>query len=149
VQDRNMYGWALTDPEAFEAIKRGINQIANAEQNRHAKDYLSRIVKTYREAGRIAFAAKIDKEEDKIIPDDKRKAMHAMLPHLSPFIERKQNYLNFIRHLKEQGGLDSDERRMLHNAGDTVVHGRMPTADDPAYGRSWISQQQAQARGLA
>lgn len=60
-------------------------------------------------------------------------------PEMQQVLEDKSRYLGFIQTLKADARsrgktLGDYNRRLLHDAGDTVTHGRMLPADDPALG---------------
>jgi hypothetical protein len=62
------------------------------------------------------------------------------LQRISDQIQIKDAYRDLLIHAKKNLPREESEnywhmRKLLHNAGDTVVHGRMLPADDYYYGR--------------
>ncbi|MDX1974092.1 MAG: phosphoenolpyruvate carboxylase [Rickettsiales bacterium] len=158
-QDRSAFGIALTDPRAFERIRKNIASyeddvgdnktykesilgIDGSDGRPKQKGYLDHIIDTFKKAGKTAYEARMGEDfgTDDVNHMSQKIATDA-LTHLSSDIGRKTSFRDFLIYakpkLKEQNlapELEDHIRGLMHNAGDTVVHGRWPTADDPAYG---------------
>lgn len=84
---------------------------------------------------------------------------HALLikevyPHMADVFTDQDRYTALVRHVKgqwagnEADGKDATEsflqRTTLHNATDTVIHGRLPLIDDPTYATLYCAKQEIQ-----
>lgn len=134
-QDRSAFALAMTDPKALEWLERKLAEQKDeiAEQG---QKYLKDVMATYKAAGQMAHAALTGK---KFAGDDVRPPMTEALERLTDDIKRKSCYREFLLFAKltgfsKHGALTEHQRGIVHNAGDTVVHGRFLPADDPAYG---------------
>ena len=165
-QDRAAYGIAMTDPDALNAIKDMFtrtepdlkpSQLQAYKQWGHS--YMDRLGKTFTHAGSLVEMALWRKNGEngkatqpngvlpsfqELIKRDKqadiREAVIQALP-LENQIRIKDAYRDFLMYMKPRLKRDDPEiywaqRGLIHNAGDTVVHGRMLAADDPRFGRA-------------
>lgn len=142
-QDRAAFALALTDPQALIALRTRLEAVQDTATRTAGLGYLERIGKTYKSASELAFASlRGEKLNTDSIGDTMiQKAMTHTLARLTDDIERKGSYGEFLRFVKSKGGLDPHDRGIIHNAYDTVTHGRYPTADDPAYGQARVNDQ--------
>lgn len=160
-QDRAAFALAMTDPQSLKWLGKRLSQAENSDTVRSVGgSYLEHVKQTHEKAGKLALAAlraSTVKDDDK--PEDKDKTVRAALTEsldrLTGDIVRKTHYRDFLLYTKIHGGifpslhtgsgrgsLLKDQkvidhlRGVVHNGGDTVVHGRFLMADDPAYGES-------------
>lgn len=147
-QDRAAFALAMGDPLAFSTLEQRLDSFQDDSQVTPARGYLQHIKATSRKAGNIAYAALRGKHLKSEQEGDVISAMRAALPNLRDDIARKTGYRSFLLHARKRGGLDLHDRRVVHNAGDTVVHGRFLTADDPAYGEDRLKQHTPKAPSL-
>lgn len=86
---------------------------------------------------------------------------HAMLikevyPHVADVFADQDRYTDLVRHvkrhwLKDDNGLEGTaaqdnfvQRTTLHNATDTIIHGRLPLIDDPTYATLYCAKHEIQ-----
>jgi len=135
-QDRTAFALAMTDPAALYKLQ---TRLAASEGPGKEKvmEYMNHIMETYRSASKTTYAA----FEGKLMLDPRmaRNLMTQALPRLAPVLVQKTDYRSFLQYsreqLREEGKLTAHLHGIIHNAGDTISHGRYLPADDPAYGR--------------
>ncbi|MFO0388832.1 MAG: phosphoenolpyruvate carboxylase [Alphaproteobacteria bacterium] len=132
-EDRSAFALAMTDPNSLQWIEGRLAELKKlgADKNtvQSGNAYLAHVQETYKNAADLAYAALKGEKRSGEVRADMLKA----LPHLARDVSRKANYRDFLLYTKIHGTGEHD-RGVLHNAGDTVVHGRLLAADDPAYG---------------
>jgi len=133
-QDRGAFAIAMTDMDA-------VSRVASKKMSGHNQGmgYLAKINETYKNAGWIAAAANTPKKDlnkfaryaqAQDMPNEEvSESVGAKLTYMDGEIRHKRGYRAFGIFLKEQGGLDDRDRRIVHNAVDTVVHGRSLAGD--------------------
>lgn len=81
-----------------------------------------------------------------------RSLVAAQFPELEPVLADKSRYRQFIQSVKadlrQAEGSQTELRRLLHAAGDTVTHGRFLPADDSAYGTFLRQQYESNLPGV-
>jgi phosphoenolpyruvate carboxylase len=169
-QDRAAHAIAMTDPHAFTLVNKRLSRALKADGQdvagaQTAKDYLNDILmrKTYpgsaslalRALGGDKFPTDIRAEftnEQEVKADPRGTIIKRGLDRITHAIRMKSQFRDFLTYTKFQWrGADSEplsaqESGYLHNAGDTVVHGRFLGADDPAYGRKKAMEQVEMAK---
>lgn len=165
-QDRAAHALAMTDPEALKWLERRLEREAEAGEKRAAKGqkvpqghagyvaqaqrYMAGIMQTHKKAGTLALAAQKGEPAN---GHDVQRVLTESLERLTDDIRNKIGYRDFLLYAKLKGSkmndaLSDHQRSIVHNAGDTVVHGRFLCADDPAYGKA-LKQQQEVVMGLS
>ncbi len=140
--DRMAFGLAATHRRVFGTLREKIEKMILPPDQEdsirtRALDYLRYQVETYKKSALMAYAALTgQKMEDTRV----QLALTQALGKLTDDIERKTNYRDFLLFLRDNGNLSKEQRNLLHNAGDTVMHGRCLAADDPAYGKVRLEQ---------
>lgn len=146
-QDRALHAVAMTDPHAFAMLEKKIKQDTKFYQDGNSESYLqagldylkARVVPTYEKAGNLAFRTRANADMPE--GDMRRNIARQGLPRIAEVIADKSQYRDFLTYLKFQrkengeGKLTGTQRSLIHNALDTVAHGRFLPADDPEYGK--------------
>lgn len=133
--DRIAYGLAMTDRRALNALSRTLESLPETESDikEKGRGYLAHLTGTFKAAGRLACEALTgERMLDTRVPIVMRKA----LPRLTEELERKIDFRNFLLFQKSKTELDPYQLELVHNAGNTVMHGRCLPADDIAYGKA-------------
>lgn len=159
--DKCAYGIAMTDMDRLSRRLDVVISKVPEECPEIKKDltwYKNHLLDSYKEVGGIAYAALMGKD---LIPDDfrPRKGCDTITRYNSDYariaaavtdaldkksgigadIHRKIEYRAFPMYLKQAfDNLPAHTQKVMHCALDTVVHGRLPKADDPMYGKSVI-----------
>jgi hypothetical protein len=137
-QDRTAFALAMTDPAALYKLQtRLAASEGEGKEKEQALEYMNHVMETYRSASKTTYAA----FEGKLMlnPRMAQNLMTQALPRLAPVLVQKTDYRSFLQYtrekLREEGKLNLHIHSIIHNAGDTISHGRYLPADDPAYGR--------------
>ncbi|MGE0754158.1 MAG: phosphoenolpyruvate carboxylase, partial [Alphaproteobacteria bacterium] len=153
-QDRTVFGLAMTDPETIGWLERRLKKMSEENPSdpmiQSGRGYVSHIRKTYELAAKLAFEAL----QGKTLGTEQtiKSQMSSILEHMQHDMQNKSQYRDFLLYVKLRGEskyqsrLTDHQRGVLHNAGDTVVHGRFLAADDPAYGRARLGSVELDAQ---
>ncbi len=138
-QDRSAFAIAMTDPHSIEWIDKRLDLMNTMELHpgivANGRQYLGHMRETHMKAAQLAHESLTGVALD----GSPREAMTSALDRLTDDIGRKAHYRDFLLYAKIQGTSEHD-RGVIHNAGDTVVHGRFLAADDPTYGEARLQQ---------
>lgn len=150
-QDRIAFGVAMTNPDSLGWLERKMKMLTvrAADQDEEAKnyaqkgwEYVGHLKDTFRQAAAVSHASLTGREASGAKISEQ---VAQALPRLSDDIRNKSNYRDFLLFAKVRE-LDDHQRGVLHNAGDSVMHGRFLAADDPMYGRARYGEQVANGR---
>ncbi|NBX03549.1 MAG: phosphoenolpyruvate carboxylase [Alphaproteobacteria bacterium] len=145
-QDRAAFAIAMTNMDRVEKtvdtnMKKYLDEVGNNRQNKEGvKKYLGHLTKVLKHASWVAAASRGEKQlgkyddSDSISNKEASDMVARRLELMSEEIAHKRGYRSFGIHVKQQeteGGKDMDDylRRVVHNAVDTVVHGRWLVGD--------------------
>ncbi len=156
-QDRSAFALAMTDPESLRWLEKRLIKMSRGVDGDNlaliskAEDYRRHIESTRGKAAELAGMALTQQEAPQGgLTGSARVHMATSLPHLVDDMERKSNYRDFLLYIKiKGGGLDDHQRGVIHNAGDTVVHGRFLAADDLAYGDALLRKSRVEMAARA
>lgn len=142
--DRMAYGIAFTDFDFFRetCAKRMGGLLVSEENGKVIKKFIDDLEKEYLEASYLVCKVMGGVEPPAITsPAQARALVSGQIEHLREPMAHKGAYLEFLQHFSlhaaNGNGHDWNDTlqqrlaRLIHAAGDIVIHGRMLAADDP------------------